>query len=146
MYDMSLDRIFLLATAFNMLLNVIGWEGIRRHFLLTHKAAIPEAPGAFLQVVVPWAVRLEFLYYLALVVFVLRRPRLFPLAAVLFLVLYHSAGFILSERQHAVLQRQDSSNLPATGTRAKRIVLGVISLLDAVEMVLLIYFCRILTR
>lgn len=143
---MSLDRIFLFVTVFIMLINVIGWEGIRRHFLLTHRAVLSEAPGAFLRVVVPWAVRSEFLYYLALVVFVLRRPRLFPLSAVVFLVLYHSAGFILSERRHAVLQRQDSSHLPATSTRAKRIVLGVISLLDAVEMALLIYFCRILTR
>lgn len=139
---MALETLFLAATLLVILINLVGREGIRRHFRVSSGKDTPQQHRVFLHIVVPWVVRLEFLYYLALLVFVVFMPDLLPMSAVIFLVIYHTVGFWLSERYEARFKiapiRPASPLSPAS--------LRLISALDGFEMGWLLYFCVILIR
>ena len=144
---MTLEKIFLLATLLIMLVNFVGWEGLRRYFRLARgKAALPR-DLFFVRTLLPWVVRVEFFYYLSLAAFAIMRPGTFPVVMVYFLVLYHAAGFVLSETYTVNKQRETrQDNIQRSFSRKQLLPLRIISFLDGFEMALLVYFCLILIR
>ncbi len=143
---MILDRIFLAVTLLIILVNVVGWEGIRLHFKIARGLDTEERHWRFLHGAIPWLVRMEFIYYLGLMAFVLERPGIFPLALIVYLVLYHTAGFILNEALENRARRSSGTTSVASSSSTTLWVLRAISFLDGIEMAILCYFCLVLVR
>lgn len=144
---MRLERLFLFATVLIMLVNIVGWEVIRRYFRVARRKRTTLRDITFITRVLPWVTRLEFIYYLALAFLVIVRPGIFPLAVVLSLVLYHAAGFVLGERHKFPGDRQTAAASSTDSSSSRQLLfLRIISFLDGFEMALLIYFCLILNQ
>lgn len=144
---MNMDKLFLLATLLIMLVNIIGMEGLRRNFRLARGKEPSSRDLFFVRTLLPWVVRLEFLYYLLLAAFAIAKPGRFPIAIVFFLVLYHAAGFVLSEKYAIYKQLEDYRSYVRRASSPKQLlILRIISFLDGFEMVLLVYLCLILIR
>jgi hypothetical protein len=144
---MTLEKLFLLATLLIMLVNFAGWEGLRRYFRLARGKPSSPRDLFFVRTLLPWVVRVEFLYYLLLAAFAIVRPGIFPVLLVYFLVIYHAAGLVLSEK-YAVHKQQDApwTNVQSLYSRKQLLPLRIISFLDGFEMALLVYFCLILIQ
>ena len=144
---MSLEKLFLFATVLIMLVNIVGWEVIRRYFRVARRKKPTPRDITFITKVLPWVTRLEFIYYVALAILVIVRPGILPLAAVLSLVLYHAAGFVLGERHQFPEHGQIASASSADSSSSKQLLfLRIISFLDGFEMALLLYFCAVLNQ
>jgi hypothetical protein len=144
---MTLEKLFLLATLLIVLVNVVGWEGLRRYFRLARGKASTPRDLFFVRTLLPWVVRVEFFYYLLLAAFAIVRPRTIPVAIVYFLVIYHAAGLVLSEKYALHSQREPPRfDVRRPSSRIQLMSLRIISFLDGFEMALLFYFCLILIK
>ncbi|MBZ5552386.1 MAG: hypothetical protein LAO21_06670 [Acidobacteriia bacterium] len=144
---MTLEQLFLLATLLIMLVNFVGWEGLRRYFRLARGKTSSPQDRFFVRALLPWVVRVEFFYYLALAAFAIVRPRMFPVVIVYFLVLYHAVGLVLGEK-YAVQKQPETpqTHVLSPSSRKQLFPLRIISFLDGFEMALLVYFCLILIQ
>ncbi|MBZ5538867.1 MAG: hypothetical protein LAO31_23215 [Acidobacteriia bacterium] len=144
---MTLEKLFLLSTLLIILVNFVGWEGLRRYFRLARGKASSPRDLLFVRTLLPWVVRVEFFYYLFLAAFAIVRPRTIPVAIVFFLVIYHAAGLVLSEK-YAPHNQQDTPrfNVQRPSSRIQLTSLRIISFLDGFEMAFLLYFCLILRQ
>ncbi len=144
---MLLEHLLLAATLIVIVVNLIGWEGLRRYFKISRGKDTEVRQWGFLHGVLPWMARVEFIYYLALAAFAAFHPGIFPVAVIFFLVLYHLAGFILNESHEAVVRRQRGDASSHRVSSVPRLsALRVISFLDGFEMALLVYLCLIMIR
>lgn len=143
---MILEKTLLTATVFSIAVNLIGWEGLRRYFKIARGRGSEDQQRRFLHIVLPWAVRIEFIYYLGLSAFAFLRPQIIPVGVVIYLVVYHVGGFILNERHEAQYRATGGAAAGIPRSSLRLLTLRVISFLDGAEMALLIYICLVLSK
>lgn len=132
------------ATLVAILVNLAGWEGLRSYYFQAVAsgrgacAGIAEGrrPLKALSVYLSWIIRIEFFYYLVLLVVIVQRPELLPAWAVVWLFLYHAFGFIGSESFKPFDRPADAG----ANRRRAAAVFGLIGVFELLEIILLIFF------